>query len=496
MSWRKRRMVIVSNRLPVVIEQTEGGLRLESSCGGLVTAIRPLLNDCEGVWVGWTGADSSPEVMRLLGEHSSEGMFQLRPVFMSEEERSRFYCGFSNEIVWPLFHDLQSRCNFDPTYWDAYLTVSRRFAEITAREAQSGDLVWVHDYHLMSVAAGLRQLGVSEDLAYFHHIPFPSPDIFEKLPWRREILTAMLDFDTIGFQTLRDRRNFVACLRHFVNSAVIESWGEHLVVSEHGHRTVLGAFPVGILFDEFAEGASTAAVARRTAEIVQSLNGCRLVLGVDRLDYTKGIPERLSAYHYFLEAHPEARGNITLVQVVVPSREDIPRYFELKSQLQQSVSEINGRFSEPGWVPVHYLHRSLDRQELLAYYRAADVALITPLKDGMNLVAKEYCAARINNDGVLILSEFAGAAFQLHSAAILVNPYHTRAVAEALATACRMSAAEQRTRMQDLRERICREDIVRWRDSFCSFREVALEHSGEQLKWRSDLWHALRATSY
>ena len=290
----------------------------------------------------------------------------------------------------------------------------------------------------MSVGLALRQLGIKERLAYFHHIPFPSPDIFEKLPWREEILTALLHFDVLGFQTLRDRRNFADCLRQFVKAAEIRSEGDHLIVEETGSRTLVGAFPISIDFEEFAGGAAGETVAARAAEIVRSVGECRIILGVDRLDYTKGIPERLAAFRYLLKDHPGLHRKVTLVQIAVPSREDIPKYGELKAQIERLVSEINGHFSEPGWVPVHYIHRCIDRAELLAYYRAAHIALVTPLKDGMNLVSKEYCASRVNNDGVLILSEFAGAAFQLHRGALLVNPYHTRAVAEAIRTAFEM----------------------------------------------------------
>ena len=464
------RMVVVSNRLPITIEQSvDGSPRLDASSGGLVTALRPLLSDCAGLWIGWTGTDESPENGQLLAEYSRQNPFELKPIFMSPDERSRFYRGFSNEVLWPLFHDLQSRCNFDPTYWDTYLAVNRRFAEKVASEVRSGDLIWVHDYHLMSVGADLRDLGIREHLAYFHHIPFPSPDIFEKLPWRQEILTALLDFDALGFQTLRDRRNFVACLRKFVKEADIKNQGEHLIADEPRRSTFIGAFPVGINFNEFAQGAAQADVAARAEEIANSFTDCRIVLGVDRLDYTKGIPERLAAFRHLLESYPDLCRKITLIQVVVPSREEIPKYGELKAEIQRAVSEINGRYGDPGWMPIHYIHRSLDRPELLAYYRAAHIALVTPLKDGMNLVAKEYCATRANNDGVLILSEFAGSAFQLQGGALLVNPYHTRAVAEAIRIAFSMSAAEQRRRIRKARARIRREDIFRWRDSFCGY---------------------------
>jgi trehalose 6-phosphate synthase/phosphatase len=471
----EQRMVVVSNRLPVTFESGENGLRAEPSSGGLVTALRPLLRDCAGVWIGSTGTDTTPEIEQALAAHAREGNFLLKTVAMTPEEKARFYCGFSNEVLWPLFHDLQSRCNFDPTYWDTYLTVNQRFACEVAKEIQPGDMVWVHDYHLMSVAASLRHLGVTERLSYFHHIPFPSPDIFEKLPWREEILTALLNFDVVGFQTARDRQNFVGCLRHFVKAAEIKPSGSHLIVKEPGSTTLVGAFPISIDFREFAEGAAAPEVAAEAAAMAHDLNGCRIVLGVDRLDYTKGIPERLQAFRHLLEFHPELHRKLTLVQVVVPSREDIPKYAELKANIQRMVSEINGRFGEPGWVPIHYIHRSLQRPQLLAYYRAADIALITPLKDGMNLVAKEYCAARVNEDGVLILSEFAGAAFQLGQGALLVNPYHTRAVAAAIRLAYDMPRADQKKRMRKLRDRVQREDLFRWRDSFCSCREAKLE---------------------
>jgi trehalose 6-phosphate synthase/phosphatase len=462
----KQRMILVSNRLPITVARDNGHLKIEPSSGGLVTALRPLLLDSAGVWVGWTGTEESEEIKRLLREHSKEANFALVPVFMSAEERQRFYYGFSNEVLWPLFHDLQSRCNFDPSYWETYFSLNQRFAAKVASVTEPGDLIWVHDYHLMSAATCLRQLGSQHRLVYFHHIPFPSPDIFEKLPWRKEILTSLLDFDVVGFQTMRDRRNFVACLRKFVKEAVIESDHNHLLVKEPGRNTLVGAFPISIDFDEFAKAAATDAIKARADQITTSVSPARIILGVDRLDYTKGIPERLAAFRYLLEHHSELRRKVTLVQVVVPSREDIPKYVELKGQIERLVSQINGNYGDPGWVPVHYIHRSLVRSELLAYYRAADIALVTPLKDGMNLVSKEYCAARVDNDGVLILSEFAGSAVQLHQGALLVNPNHTAEVARTLHLAFAMPLEERQARMRQMRAKIRKENIFVWRDAF------------------------------
>jgi trehalose 6-phosphate synthase/phosphatase len=468
MTTAKQRMIIASNRLPVTIHRDGKQLGIEPSSGGLVTALRPLLNDSAGIWIGWPGADESVEIEHLLEQHSKRSNFALVPVYMSDEERLRFYAGFSNEVLWPLFHDLQSRCNFDPSYWETYGALNQRFAAKAASVAEPGDLVWVHDYHLMSMASCLRNLGMQGRLLYFHHIPFPSPDIFEKLPWREEILTSLLDFDVVGFQTLRDRRNFVACLRKFVKEAQVTAHGSHLFVSEPGRKTIVGAFPISIDFEEFAQAAATEAITTRALEIGANVSPSRIVLGVDRLDYTKGIPERLAAFRYLLEHSPEVRRKVTLIQIVVPSREDIPKYEELKGQIERLVSQINGQFGDPGWVPIYYLHRSLERSELLAYYRAADIALVTPLKDGMNLISKEYCAARIHDDGVLILSEFAGSASQLHQGAVLVNPNHTAEVARCLDSVLKMPLLEQRARMRPMRAKIRRENIFAWRDEFLS----------------------------
>lgn len=472
MSLNTDRMIVVSNRLPIRVEHGPDGLRVKASSGGLVTALRPLLKRSAGVWVGWTGTDESAEVERAVERYSNASNFSLKPVFMNEDEQHRFYNGFSNEVLWPLFHDLQSRCNFDPTYWETHVQVNRRFAEKTMEQVQPGDLIWVHDYHLMSVGADLRRMGVQERTFYFHHIPFPGPDIFEKLPWRREVLSSLLDFDVLGFQTLRDRRNFISCVRHFLPKMEIKAQVDRMVVKGGGRSATVGAFPISIDFREFADAAAARQVEEAARKIREGQRDRRIVLGVDRLDYTKGIPERLSAFRLLLKSNPELRGKIVLIQVVVPSREDIPKYRELRSQIQRMVSEINGHFAEPDWTPVHYLHRSLDRSDLLAYYRAADIALITPLKDGMNLVAKEYCACRVENDGVVVLSEFAGAAFQFHDDALLVNPYHTSAVADAIRQAYDMPLFEQGRRMLRLRERIQREDIFHWRDSFEAFRDA------------------------
>jgi alpha,alpha-trehalose-phosphate synthase [UDP-forming] len=460
-----RRLIVVSNRLPVSIERTGDSFALSPSSGGLVTALRSVFRKYDGCWIGWPGTAYSPAVEELL-RSMPDFEFQVHPVFLTEEERLEFYSGFSNEIVWPLFHDLQSRCNFHPTYWDSYVAINNRFADRACKIAKDGDFIWVHDYHLTGVAASVRRMGLQATLSYFQHIPFPSPDIFEKLPWRTELLTSMLDFDLVGLQTFRDRQNFAVCVERFVPDVRIFAFGKQLAVEQAGRRTIVGDFPISIDFDEFASQAASPEVTGLTAQIRADMNGRSLLLGVDRLDYTKGLPEKLRAFSHLLEQFPQLRRKVTLLQVVVPSREDIPKYNELKLEIERMISEINGRFTDSGWAPIHFIYRRLDRQQLLAYYRAADVALVTPLKDGMNLVAKEYCAAQIGEQGVLVLSEFAGAASQLECGAIIVNPNDVAGVAQALQTAVVMKGNERVRRMKALRQAVRQADVYQWSKAF------------------------------
>ena len=468
---RTRRLVVVSNRLPISIKEVDGKLTASASSGGLVSALTPILAEHGGTWIGSTGTASSgseqdASVRKVLADTTRKSSYRYAPIFLSGEEQLNFYEGFSNEIIWPLFHDLQSRCNFAPRYWAFYEKVNRRFATATLKYAKPGDLIWIQDYQLMDVARQIRISRPELQLAFFMHIPFPAPDIFEKLPWRKPILEALLQHDLLGLQTHRDERNLAACIRSFLPSAELERAHDARYVTYRGRRSRVQSFPISVDFEQFARKASSKAVTERAAEIRSQLNGVRIALGVDRLDYTKGIPERLRAFASLLRDYPATRGHISLYQIVVPSRETITGYQNLMFEIERLVAHINGEHSQPGWVPIHYVHRSLPREELLAHYRAASMALITPLKDGMNLVAKEYVASRTDNDGVLILSEFAGAAPELGRGALLVNPYDELGVAAALARALAMEPDEQRRRMLRMRAWVRRHDIMRWRDSF------------------------------
>lgn len=458
---------MVSNRLPITVTRHGQQFEVYSSSGGLTSALSSALRDKPFTWIGWAGTDLTADVCEALSRYSPHPGRNFISVDLTMEESNRFYRGFCNEILWPLFHDLQSRCNFDPTYWDTYCLINRRFAQAVLNATHDHDLIWIHDYHLLLLGALLRSSCESlGSIAYFHHIPFPPPDIFAKLPWRKEILDSMLSFNLVGFQTRQDLRNFLRCARRFLKGVHVRRVNDITVIAKRDRSARLAVFPVGIDYEDFSSCAARAGTATRAAQIRHEIGSKQIVLGVDRLDYTKGIPERLRAFALLLESYQDLRGEITLVQLVVPSRSDVPEYHELKFEIERLVSEVNGQFGVPGWVPIQYMYRHLDRAELSAFYRAADIGLVTPLRDGMNLVAKEFCACQIENDAVLILSEFAGAAKQLRCGALLVNPYDVHGVAIALRRAFDMPRTVRQRRMGRLRQQIAQSSVSRWYGDF------------------------------
>jgi trehalose 6-phosphate synthase/phosphatase len=461
------RLVIVSNRLPIALKKTDTGQwDVEPSPGGLVTALAPLLFERGGLWIGWPGTLERVDLDEILGVASRDLGYLIKPVSLTQEELNQYYFGFSNEIIWPLFHDLQTRCNFDPVYWNAYQTVNRKFAQVIAENAGMDDYIWVQDYQLMLVAKELRSMSVENKVGFFLHTPFPALDIFMKLPWRTKILEGLLEYDVVGFQTRRDRNNFIRCIEAMHKGVHADFRRQVSIITTPKRDISIGSFPISIDFNNFARQTKSPVVEGAARQLRDTMPDQQIVLGVDRLDYSKGIPEKLKAFRNALERFDDLHGKITLVQVAVPSRKDIPEYQALRAEIEGLVSEINGIFTQPGWIPVHYMFRSMERTELLAYYLAADIALITSLKDGMNLVAKEYCAANIDKNGVLILSEFAGAANQLYRWSLLVNPYDIEGVAEAIHEAFHMSIEERRWRMRKLRNSVARRNVFWWVESF------------------------------
>lgn len=466
-----RRLVVASNRLPVVLAQEGkgGDWRLERGSGGLVTALEPILRERGGLWVGWPGIERGriPNLDDVLSRSTAGVGYEVKGVNLSPRQRDDFYLGFANQVIWPLFHDLLDQCNFEPRFWKAYEDVNRKFARVLAHELRDGDFVWVHDYHLMSVGAEMRERGVKQSLGFYLHIPFPPLDLFVTLPWRFQILKGLLSFDLVGFQSARDRKNFIQCLRHMVPTAEIGGEGGRVCRVDVAGRTVrVGVFPVSIDFGEFAGAAASDEVSERVAGLRSDFLGRTMILGVDRLDYSKGIPHKLQGFRVALRRYPELRERVSLVQLVVPSREDIPEYDRMKEQIERLVGRIQGEFTRGGWVPIHYQYGRWDRTELVAHYRAAGVALVTPLKDGMNLVAKEFCASSLEGKGVLILSEYAGATAQLQKHALLVNPHDVEGVSEAIHRAVVMDPAERRRRMEGLRAKVREQDIFWWVDTF------------------------------
>jgi trehalose 6-phosphate synthase len=464
------RLLVVSNRLPIVLEKRDSGWTLKPGSGGLVSALAPVLSHRGGVWIGWPGLalERGGAWEQLLEEGFRERGYELLPVMLNGSEVTGFYEGFSNAILWPLFHDLVGRCDFQPAYWYSYLEVNRKFADAVAEHSRADDFVWVQDYQLIHVAQYVRELTSARRIGFFLHIPFPPLDIFMKLPWRGQILNAFLAYDLLGFQTERDRRNFLSCVEHLLDKVEVRKVRDSNLVDvrTRQRRVRVGTFPIGIDYAAFAETARSEEVEARVADLRRRIGPYELVVGIDRLDYTKGLPERLQAFRNALQRFPELRERALLMQIVVPSREAVAEYQSLKAEVEQLVGEINGEFSTPGWIPVHYHYRSLLRRDLVALYRMARACLVTSLKDGMNLVAKEFCACQVDGLGTLVLSEFAGAAAQLGSGALLVNPHDIEGMADALKTAFDMSPAERLRRMHGMHETLRKQDIFWWVDCY------------------------------
>jgi trehalose 6-phosphate synthase/phosphatase len=441
-------LICASNRLPVTVRRNRRGPpEVERSSGGLVAALDPALRALGGRWVGWLGAPGpAPELD--LG-------YALEAIELSASEVRRYYQGYSNRTLWPLFHTFPERVRLEPRSWTTYDAVNLRFAERIARRLGPRDLVWLHDYHLLRCALHLRELRPDARIALFLHIPFPPFDVYRVLPQNRELLRGMLACDLIGFHVPGYVSNFLDCVERLLGERVDRD-AERV---EHGARTVqVGSFALGIDYASLEKRA-------REAPVTESDAGERIVLGVDRLDYTKGIPERLLAFERLLEHHREHRGRVVFVQLAVPSRHQVADYRVLKRQIDELVGRINGRFGDARWTPIHYLYRSLRPERLAALYRDAAIALVTPLRDGMNLVAKEFVACQVGEPGVLVLSRMAGAAETMDEA-LRVNPYNVDGVAEALHRALTLPDDDRIARMRALQKRERDHDVHRWCEEF------------------------------
>jgi trehalose 6-phosphate synthase len=458
----RRSLLVVANRLPV--DETvlpDGTIEWSRSPGGLVSALHPVLRERSGTWVGWSGGiDSTPYVP------DSDGIL-MRAVPLSESDYENYYEGYSNATLWPLYHDAVETPAFHRRWWEAYQRVNRRFAQVTADYAERNAMVWVQDYHLQLVPAMLRELRPDLRIGFFMHIPFPPSELFMQLPRRSELLRGMLGADLVGFQTAAGAENFCRLAARLLGVAVT---GSKLDIDGRTVRT--GPFPISIDFDEMQTLGRRPDVIERAAALRADLGDPgRVILGVDRLDYTKGIEHRLKAYRELLTDGRVKVQDTVMVQVAVPSRERVEHYKMLRDKVEREVGRINGEFGRVGVPAVHYLNQSFDRPEVAALYLAADVMAVTPLRDGMNLVAKEYIAARVDNGGALLLSEFTGAAAELPES-YSINPHDVDSLKDTLVQALEVAPAENRARMRAMRRRVRAHDVRAWAKSYLR----ALEH--------------------
>jgi trehalose 6-phosphate synthase len=463
MEYSKSRVIIVSNRLPIAISKNDsGGWDVTPGTGGLITALEPIVRKSNGIWIGWSGVSENAPSDDILAEYGEKNNFELVPVDITEEEIARYYRGFSNKSIWPLFHDMLGHFSYNFADLNIYKEVNRKFAEKVAEYAGENDVIWIHDYQLICVGRYLRELGIKRNLNFFLHVPFPSYDLIRRFPHNREMAEALLKYNHIGFQTAIDRRNFISSVKWLLPDTITTANRRQTKIQYEGNETIVGYYPISIDFNEFNEISKSREASDAAWYLRENTNVDVLALGLDRLDYTKGIPERFMAFERLLEKYPDTVGKISLLQIVVPSRLNVREYQDLKDELDSLAGRINSRFSIHGWVPIHYQFRALNRIQLVGHYKAIDIALITPLRDGMNLISKEYCASTSDNRGVLILSEFTGAAAQLSKGALMVNPYDFDQTADALYQAFNMSDGEKTRRMRLMRSEVRRNDLNRW----------------------------------
>ena len=454
------KLLIVSNRLPVTVSKRGSNLRLQSSVGGLATGLDSFHKSFKSSWIGWPGyvTGNVEKEKRIIKKKLKER--KCYPIFLSNYDIENYYHGFCNKIIWPLFHYFVQRVTYDEKYWLAYKRVNQQFCDIITRIIDSKDRVWIHDYQLMLLPNLLREKKPEATIGFFLHIPFPSSEIFRLLPYRTEIIEGILGADLIGFHT----HDYV----HHFSESVRRLLGYEYVLGEINacdRKVKVDAFPMGIDYHRFNKAIHEETVRKEINRLRKKLGDRKIIISIDRLDYTKGIPERLEAFDLFLERNQEYRKKVTLILVAVPSRTSVEHYALLKKQVDELISRINGKYGDIGWVPIWYLYRYMPFEKLVPLYAIGDVALITPLRDGMNLIAKEFVASKIDQKGVLILGEMAGASRELGEA-IVVNPNNKGEIADAIKQALTMSPREQIKRNKTMQRRLRRYNVRRWAHDF------------------------------
>jgi trehalose 6-phosphate synthase/phosphatase len=463
------RLLIVSNRLPITLSEEEGQITLGKSAGGLVSGLSDYLESLESssftqaahLWVGWPGAAISENIQNEVQQRCLSE-FSAYPVFIPEEEMDNFYNGFCNKTIWPLFHCFPSHAVYEERFWDCYQRVNEIFCDTIVQILKPDDVVWIQDYHLMLVPRLVRKKLPDTPIGFFLHIPFPPYEMFQLLPklWRREILEGLLGADLVGFHTVEYTQGFLKCVLRILGY-------EHNIgeINTGGHVVKADTLPMGIHFKKYHEAADDMKVQQEIAALRQNFQDTKVILSVDRLDYTKGVINRLLGFEAFLEKNPGWHKKVTLLLILVPSRIGIASYQKAKRDIDEHIGKINGKFGCIGWVPIQYQYKYLPFEQLVSLYNICDIALITPLRDGMNLVAKEYIAARWDKTGVLILSEMTGASKELGEA-VIVNPNHKEEIAASLKDALEMPVEEQISRNDIMQNRLADYDVIRWADNF------------------------------
>lgn len=456
------RLLIVSNRLPIKIQEKKGKLLFQQSVGGLTTGLSSFYKSYDSMWVGWCEffshkIDSND---KKYVEEKLKKEFSIHPVALSKKDVDMYYLGFSNKTIWPLFHYFIQYTLHDNNLWESYKHVNQLFCNEVLKVAKDEDIIWIHDYHLMLLPRLIREKLPNATIGFFLHIPFPAFEIFRLLPWRREILKGLLGSDLIGFHIYDYVQHFLDSVRRLLGYE--NTLGQ---ITSDDRIIKVDAFPMGIDYERFSNAVQKPEVQEEVISLRKKIGDRKLILSVDRLDYTKGILQRLEAFDYFLEEYPKYREKLTLILVAVPSRTPVPQYRELKRQVDEHIGKINGKHGTIGWMPIWYLYRSLNFDELVAVYSISDISLVTVLRDGMNLIAKEFIATKIDGKGVLILSEMAGAAAELGEA-ILVNANHREEVVEALKAAIEMPEEEQKERNHAMQQRLKNYNLERWAHDF------------------------------
>lgn len=476
--WRSKKLIVVSNRLPITVTKRKGKLHYQHSTGGLATGLNSLRKRINNiVWIGWPGIPSNKlddKEREEITEHLSR--VGLKPVFLTAKDVELYYHGFCNRIVWPLFHYFLQFVEYEEPFWRGYVSVNNKFMQVAMSVYEPGDVLWIHDYHLMLLPSMIRKEARDATIGFFLHIPFPSYEIFRTLPWRKQVLEGMLGADLVGFHIYDYMRHFLSSVKRILGL-------DHVLgkLNVEGRIVKVDAFPMGIDYEGFMRALQEKDVERKLKKFKKHVGSRKVIFSIDRLDYTKGIPERLRAFETFLRKYPEFREKVMLVLMVSPSRTGLKHYLELKRRLDELVGSINGEFSSVGRIVIHYIYRYIPFHELLAMYRLADVALITPLRDGMNLVAKEFIVAKEGSKGVLILSEFAGSASELVEA-IIVNPYDEESVADAIYAALTMPEEEQERRLKVMQERVRKYSVIRWAEDFIEKLADVKEDQAEIMK--------------